>query len=911
MGASIRGIRRFSPQVALTTAGMVCTLLLLGNAAVAALPIPCLVMLGCVIFLALATNVSQRFSPKSSTATERNASTRASSPSRPGLEVPIRAAFDRATPFLWIVDRDGLLIESNHSALEFAGILRSDVIGKPFAETTWWSGDPVAREVIRAAVSAATRGRPTFQRIEIVGEEGAVALLEFSLQAMRGADGSVTTLLGQGLDITYRDRIERERDDSLLAAQTLRGKFDRLRSRTRELERARDSALEATRSKSRFLANMSHEIRTPMNGIIGMCELLLSTPLGTSQHDFATGIQQSAEALLTVIDDILVLSRIEAGKLPLVEHDFDLGALLEEVADLLSLRAQQKGLELLADIAPGFPDRLRGDSARLRQVLINLVGNAVKFTEKGEVVLGARVRSKSERHATVRIEVRDTGVGIPAAEHDAIFESFHQVNTPGRDLNSGTGLGLTISRGLVGLMGGTLALESEPGQGCVFSLEIRLARSNSRNESGVPQAAQTSPHPVVIATPRPAVRSIVAEHYRAWGCPVEALDSLEALPAALARLHNLRTPTIVIVDQPLVTPETVGILESIRVNATCGTTTFVRLCPRCELTTTARADLGAAHFDLAISKPMRRSQLQALLHTTDFRSPRPENSAKAHDTRCWLPPGPPIRVLLAEDNEVNRMVATRMLETWGCEVQAVTNGREAIEAVRNATEIPFDILLMDVQMPILDGFTATAQIREDECAPRGGRHIPIIAMTAHAMQGDRERCLAAGMDDYLAKPVRPDALFAVLLEWASHPETSPSAPRVEGAPRAREEPRFSEEDLQAGCGEDPRLQREILRLFLAETPETVDELSQMARAGRSIEAQRLAHNLRGGCLVVGARRLAAILETLEHRVRSEDLDATEVLIHEMHVECGRVAAEMKCYLDQLHRHSVANAGMAG
>jgi len=521
-----------------------------------------------------------------------------------------RGLFEDAPIAYHEIDRQGVVRRVNRAECKLLGLEAHQILDRPIWELAAPEEQAASREAVLRKLTGQAPLIP-FQR-RYVGSAGAIITVEIQENLIRDWRGQIAGMRSALLDITERQRAE----------ESLQHYAQQLQKKNEELGVALAAAREASELKSQFLANMSHEIRTPMNGVLGMAELLLGTPLLTEQREYAEGVQRCAEALLILINDILDLSKIEAGKMELERLPFDPLSVIEEVRTTLAVRAQSKGLKLAWEAAPGLPRLVCGDPARLRQILMNLAGNAIKFTERGGVDMRAELAAEDAQAATLRFSVRDTGIGITAAQRSRLFDSFVQGDGSTTRKYGGTGLGLTISKQLVELMGGRIDLESEPGSGSLFWFELRLPKYQ----------------------PEPAAGRAAATEQRA--------------PA----------------DKPA-----------------------------------------------------------------------PHNGG--------------YRILLAEDNPVNQTVALRILQKAGYQTDAVPNGRHALEAL---TSQRYDLVLMDVQMPEMDGLEATAQIRRLEGAC--GR-VPIIAMTANAMAGDREKCLAAGMDDYISKPIQAQRLCEVIRRW--------------------------------------------------------------------------------------------------------------------------------------------------
>ena len=778
-----------------------------------------------------------------------------------------------------ITDLERRVMDWNPAAERMFGYSRQEALGKPVEVLQ----KPEEATALTAKITEEIRREGRWSgEITFVRKDGTEGVSETVIVPLLDRQGRLIATIGVNRDITRRKQAEIE------------------------LQKAKEAAEAASRAKSEFLANMSHEIRTPMNGVIGMTELMLDTALTPAQRSYLEMVKSSAYALLNVINDVLDFSKIEAGKLDLEPIDFNLRDSLGDTMRPLALRAHQKGLELIYHVHADVPDALTGDAGRLQQILITLVGNAIKFTEKGEVVVvvekqGSGVRgqgsetSETEKRRNgeteqktfadspiprfpdscfLRFSVRDTGIGIPKDKQQAIFQAFEQADRSTTRTYGGTGLGLAISSQLVRMMGGQIGVESQVGRGSVFHFTAPFEMPEApaaRPAPALPVSIQGLP--ALIVDDNATNRYIFEEILMNWGMKPRAVENGREALESLERAREAGTPfAVALLDFHMPEMDGLALAERIKQRPDLSDTAVIMLSSASHIGDAAnRRNLG---IRASLLKPVKQSELLEVIQSVLSASPTAASPAPQTAPQATRP----LRILLVEDNPVNQVLATHLLRNRRHAVVVAGNGREALAALARER---FDLALMDVQMPEMDGFAATAAIREQERAVGG--HLPIIAMTAYAMKGDRERCLDAGMDGYVSKPIRPEELFRVIEELAE-------APAGEDAPKGEEEREdtLDRETLLERVGGDKKLLKDIIAMFLEDCPKRLAKVREAIarRGGEALE--RAAHALKGGVgnFSVGPAFEAA--QRLEQMGEQENLAGVEEVYAALEREMERL-----------------------
>ncbi|HEX2835599.1 MAG TPA: response regulator [Thermoanaerobaculia bacterium] len=774
-----------------------------------------------------------------------------------------RHIIENADEIIFRTDVSGTFTYVNPAAERLTGYGREELLGRSFLTLIDPDYQSAAQHFYQHQFD--TRARSTYFEFPMVAKTGARIWLGQSVLTVFAGDGRIEGYEAIARDITYRRGIEEE------------------------LARTRDAALQSARAKSEFLANVSHEVRTPLNGVLGMTDFLLGTELTPEQREYAELIRSSAENLLAIVNDVLDLSRVEAGKLTIEPIDFDLDELIDSVCEQFAARASEKRLKLRFHVDLNVVRALRGDSQRIRQVLLNLVGNAVKFTDRGEITVSVLQSEHGEESVQLRFVVTDTGIGIPEAVQAKLFTPFTQGDGTTTRRHGGSGLGLAVSKRLVEAMGGDVGLMSVAGEGSTFWFEVPLAKQ-AEDRIAPAHRWDLSAHRALLVDTEDVRRMMVARQLVSSRIGLdEATTPAAGLAAARARHYDA-----IVFDMRLGDHDGLAFARAIRADPANATTRLLLLTSFGR----RRHDIDAFHtagIDAFLLKPIRRAQLCDTLARLLESEPAPPAP----------PPEPQVtthaRVLLVEDNTVNQVVALGQLQRLGHECVVASSGLHALDVLRQSQ---FDIVLMDVQMPDIDGYEATRRIRE---LPAPLSKIPIVAITAHALPGEREKCLAAGMNDYLPKPVSLAQLGAAIRLWTTsiankETESQAAVPDLleHDDPYVLDRERVSSflaiNRTQEGFFEG------LVKMFREDVPPRLDALRAAAASGDTNDLAFAAHALKSSCGSVGAKRMHAVAHALEQSARAGKLEGVSASIEQLAAEFRRAMAAFNGIVRRSGRH---------
>ncbi|MDT9545952.1 MAG: response regulator [Chlorobium phaeovibrioides] len=759
------------------------------------------------------------------------------------------------------VDADYCVIYVNRS---LPGCTKPLMVGGSFCEQMSSEGRELYRETIRRVFAS---GQATSLEWKVMVPGGGAVEVESRI-GPSFHDGNVTSVVILTSDISARKQLERDLQQS----------FDELEESNRRLE---DSVLkteqmavearDASVAKSQFLANMSHEIRTPMNGVVGMADLLLETGLDSEQRKYAQTIIRSARNLMNIINDILDFSKIEANRFELEHSAFELCELLLEISGILGIEAHESRLELSVHVAPEIPTSLKGDSGRIRQILVNLLGNALKFTPAGgEVGLKLVLQQETDRFVVVQFSVFDTGIGIPPEQVDSIFEPFAQADGSTARKYGGTGLGLSISNHLATRMGGRINVESHPGQGSVFSFDIVLEKQPVQN---VPRSLAMK-YDVLLACWSDVLAGSLKDTLGLWGCGSRRVKDPSEVPDILQQSGSDER-SVLLLDMRCFGLEGEGLIDYI---ASLKEFTGLRVVLLVPIGSRKEQFAGMSEGNLLfVEKPVQRDELFIMLSRTIGEEPvsraaiEPASSVPTANYTAGL------AILIVEDSLVNQHVAVAMLQKLGCEPDVASRGSEALELMRQKS---YDLVFMDCQMPEMDGYEATRRIRSSS-GMKSSRNIPVVAMTANVMKGDRERCIASGMDDYIGKPLQKSDFRTILSRYFPLWNGGGVSAAEESAASCTEEV-FLLDDVLQRLQNDREIVRIIVRQFLEESAEQIASIVTSARQSDLARFRLLVHTLKGAASTVGAAQLSRYAARLEEAERIKDMALVGELLGNLH-----------------------------